>query len=201
MNSLLVLVLVACVYSDSNVTAFTDGQFKSGWYEKGSTCFTSTTGKYDGRYILYTQMSSGSYLQINVDKAVNATKYATLTFAMIWEDVYDNLRMSVAVGTSNYVADVKYEPIVLEPAKWNRITVNLTALALQNIDTIKITKDDNKDTNVMFNDFVFTNEEVEAGVFEYPKIGDESDYKDPSDGCVSSTFGLAAVVLACLLLL
>ncbi|EKE42574.1 hypothetical protein ENUP19_0018G0054 [Entamoeba nuttalli] len=161
----------ACVISVAlaNYTVFSDGVFKNNWYEKDSSCFASQTGKYDGRYILYTQMATSSFLNLHGDKPIIAKNYKYLTFALNWEDQFCNLRITVELG-SHWLKTLEFQPEVLEPQKWNRVVVDITSLGDTDVDTIRITKNDQKDTNVMFNDFIFTNDEPEGGVFSYEQL-------------------------------
>ncbi|EDR23706.1 hypothetical protein EDI_167550 [Entamoeba dispar SAW760] len=193
MNSLTVIFCFFVYLSNANYTVFSNGTFRNNWYEKESSCYASQTGQYNGQYILYTQMARDKFLNLYSDTPIKDYNY--LTFAVNWEDQYCNLRIGVELGTDKCLTAFNFKPDVLEPQKWNRVVVDISSLNSKDINTIRINKNDLRDTNIMFNDFMFTNEPLPAGVFEYPKVQTSSEESKLEDSSVLIIMTLTVTLL------
>ena len=98
--------LINCCFGEYLI--FSNGKYHNNWYEKDSTCYSSTTGLYDQRYILFAQMPSNSYLQLHSDKYINCESYKSLSFALLWEDEFCNLRIKIEFGNSTKMFQLNY---------------------------------------------------------------------------------------------
>ncbi|EKE42587.1 hypothetical protein ENUP19_0083G0010 [Entamoeba nuttalli] len=192
MNRLPIVLCFFVCLSTANYTIFSNGTFRNNWYEKGSSCYASQTSQYNGQYILYTQMARDKFLNLYSDTPIK--DYNFLTFAINWEDQYCTLRIGVELGTEGYLTSFSFKPDVLEPQKWNRVVVDISSLYSKDIDTIRVNKNDLRDTNIMFNDIMFTNEPLPAGVFEYPKLQTSSEDSELKDSSALIIMSLAAII-------
>ena len=158
---------------------FSNGRYENNWYEDKSTCITSTTGKYDNQFILYTQMETDSYLSLHHDTPIPFSSYKTFSFGLLWEDQFCNLRLSIAFENRQkgiLIENIQFEPPILQHSKWNRIVVNISSIVTNetSFDTIRIQKIDRKDTTLFMNDFQLTTEDILPGIYEYQLLSSEN---------------------------